>query len=592
MAPNASTFFNFNTNNHAVSIRQNICHKFNYNNNASTLLLKNRLKSIRENFTAVNSYYLKENYIESVNNFSSVVSQEKNESTWLDVASMRLELIRKVIVKQNVQEKMEEWQKKKHEMLQNRKFDNSLEPTFNCKDIILEKENYKLILDQIQKRTSTKQVISNYQQRSREICFKGALAKAVLTVDVINNYFIDLKLVSNIGKQIDVYNLMKTKLDILKNVKVVEEDSLIAIQNVLKDLMLFKNNVVIPIQTKLAEITTKTDDKKNILKYFSVNMPDKKIIKRVRRQYISLVKNNKKLINNLNLIEKLTFTNDPIKKIFRQNVIKVINTLINTISSTNAAHLTEKYNKLNALLSGKLVSVANIQVKINNKDALAFCMETLATKIINYAEEVICVKTESAYEIATIVVKLWGVHPQFGEILFAKIKQKCPLLVPFSCPIAKYLTSEQKLDHKSFGYKFDSSGNIESHSKYLKRMIGIVRLYAAIIVISSKYKEPVIGISQAWIFIAGTLNQCPVADITATILVEFLNIVGFTMNQLYGIQFIKLLKYINIYYMKKIILVTPMGYGGPITRLNNYISKSLFNGLIEEPKGMLSSDYL
>lgn len=597
MAPNASPIFNFNMSNHAVLIQKNICHQLNYNNNSS-ILLKNRLKLIRENFVAVNRHYLKENIIESVSNFSpsSEVSKVKSEFTWLDevrsVTHNRLELIRQTMVKQSVKEKIEIWQKKKDEMSQSKKIDVSFKPKFQRDEILIKKENYRFILDKIKKHTNAEQTVaSNDQQRMREICFKVALKKLTLIVNTINNFFNNQLLLLNIDKQIDVYNSMVSRLDVLKDIQVIEESSLIAAQGLLEELISYKNNVVIPIQEEIETNKEKINKKKNCLNIFSVNIPNDDVIKHVRRQYVALAKNNKALIKKLTHVQKLPFINDPTTKLFRQNVIKVINTLVNTISSTNKELLIEKYNKLNALLSGKLICVANTQVMIgNNKEAMAFCMDTLAAKVINYAEEVISVKTQAAYEITLVMAKLWNVHQQFGKILFAKIKHKCPLLVPYCYPIARGLNNA-KLDCKSFGYKVDSTGNVECHNKYLKRMTGIVRLYATLIVTAYKYNLPVIGLSQAWIFVAGTLNQNPVADITATLLVEFLNIVGFAMHQVYGKQFFKLIQYINTHYLKKITLVTPEGYGGPITRLNSFISKSLCTGLIMEPTGMLSTDF-
>lgn len=600
MAPNASPIFNFNMSNHAGFIQKNLCHQFKYNNDVGTILFKNRMKLIRENFTAINSYYLKENIIEPVSNFSasSVVSSEKNELTWLDdvrsVTHKRLELIRQTMVQQTVKEKMEIWQKKKDEMFQIRKFDVSIKPKIQRDEILVKKENYRCILDQIKKHSNTnteQTTVCNYQQRTREICFKVALKKSALIVTNINNSFNNQQLLLNIGYQIDVYNSMVSRLDVLKNILVVEEASLIAAQELLEELTSYKTNLVIQIQEEIKTSEVKTKPKKNFLNIFSVNIPNDNVVKHVRRQYVALAKNNKALIKKLTYVHKLPFINDPTTKLFRQNLTKVINTLVNTISSTNKKLLIEKYNKLNALLSGKLINVANTQIMIgDNEEALAFCMDTLAAKVISYAEEVISVKTQAAYEIALVIAKLWNVHQQFGKILFAAIKEKCPLLAPYCYPIARGL-SDEILDHKSFGYKTDSTGNVECHDKYLKRMTGIVRLYAALIVTTFKYNQPVIGLSQAWIFVAGTLNQNPVADITATLLVEFLNIVGFAMHQTYGKQFFKLLQYIDSHYLKKIILVTPEGYGGPITRLNSFISKSLSSGFIMEPTGMLSTDF-
>lgn len=594
MAPNASPFFNFYPNNHATSIHKNFYQPNNYNKNGS-ILFQNRLKSIKENFIAVNSIFLNENPLPVTSGYFPSTSEEKNKDTSLGdmrlLTAMRLELIRKILVKQTVKEKLEMWQKKKDEMLQIDKMNVSLKSKFQREEVFVKKENYKLILNKIQKHNIERTTTFDHQQRFREICFKAVLTGLVLTVSTINNYLNNPQLVLNIGEQINTYRSMESKVDALKKIKVIEDIPLVTAKSLLEDLTLYKNNVVMPIQAYIETQEKKLDFKKNLLNKYSVNIPNDNSIKQFKRQYVALVKNNKNLFKNLTNVKNVPFVNNPTTKLFRQNIIKVINTLINTISSINTTHLAEKYNKLNALLSGNLVCVANTQVMIGrNKEALLFCMETLAAKIISYAEEVICVKTQFAYEIAAIITKLWSVHQQFGKILFAQIKHKCPLLTPFCYPVAKSLTYEQ-LDHKSFGYMFDSSGNVELDAKYLKRMTGIVRLYAALIVTSSKYNLPVIGLSQAWIFVAGTLNQNPAVDVTATILAEFLNIVGFAMHQAYGNQFIKLLQYINTQYLKKIILVTPVGHGGPITRLNSFISKCLSIGSIEEPTGILSFDF-
>jgi len=142
MAPNASPFFNFNVDNQAVHIQKNVCHNFNYNNKTSTIsLFRGRLKSIREQFVAVNSHYLRENVIEPVsyNSPSTFVRREKTENTWLNemrsVSCMRLDFMRKMTIQQTMREKMELWQQKKDEMTQNRKFDFSFKLKYQRDEI-------------------------------------------------------------------------------------------------------------------------------------------------------------------------------------------------------------------------------------------------------------------------------------------------------------------------------------------------------------------------------------------------------------------------------------------------------------------------
>lgn len=591
MAP-LKTFFD----DHTTFFHKSFCYKFNYNNNSSTLF-KNRLKLIRENFATFNTYYLKD---VSACNFSyptSVMTDEKNNYTWLNemrsVTSARLELLRKAMVAQSMTRKAEVWYDKMKVKPSNGEFDVSFKHKFQREEVLIKKENYKLILDQIRKRTGDEQqqeILSNHRQRSREICFNATLTKAVSVVSIINNYFNNVQTVLNIGKQIEVFRSMESRLNTLTIFKMVDEASLNNLKILLEDLTSYKNNVIIAIQQKIETCKLEVNNslKMNIKNMFSVNMSSELVImNQVKRQYVALIKNHRALFKNLFIVKNLSFINDPNTKLFRQNVTKVINILVNTISFTNPKHLNDKYIKLNSLLNGKLVCIANTCVMIgeNNDEALLFCMETLALKIINYAQKIVSIKTESAFELAVIVIKLWSVHPQFGKILFAEMKQRCPFLIPFKYH-GKHLNSVKQLDKKLINYNFDSAGNVESNFKHLT---GIVRLYAAIIFISSKFDQSIIGLSHAWVFVSTILNQNPIADITAIMLIEFLSINGFIMFQVYQKQFVKLLKYINTHYLKKIILITPTGCEGPIFRLNSFISKSLYTGSIKEPKVILTN---
>ncbi|XP_050530357.1 mRNA export factor GLE1-like isoform X2 [Daktulosphaira vitifoliae] len=500
---------------------------------------------------------------------------------------MQLETMRKTMVQRAIHEKVELWQKKRTEMLRNRKYNISFKPKFQRNEISIKKENYKFILEQIQKRTQIENAFTiNPQERFKEICFNASIKRCVSLSDRITCELED----KQFDSQIDTYQLLQSRIKILKTINVIEESTLVESYSLLNDLTLLYNNVVKTNETKSEPCTTKIDNKRNPLRKFSVNIPDKSVIKNVKRQYVALVKNNDALIKNLVVIENLPYATDPATKSQRQNIAKVTNTIVNTISSTSVAHLTDKYNKLNALLGGRFVCVANTNVMIGqNKDALSFCMNILAKKFLNQAEEVVSVKTQAAFDMANIAVKLWVNYPDFGKILYSEIKRKCPILVPFCCRAVKNVSEQQ--DYQLLGYKIDSAGNIENQDKYLKRMIGIVRFYAALIITSFKSNQIVLGLAHAWTLVAGILNKNPLVDITATILVEFLQIAGFAMHKIYGIQFIKLLKYIKNEYKKKIQLITPKGCGGPITRLNNLVSKFLESGFISEPKGILSTDF-
>lgn len=271
-------------------------------------------------------------------------------------------------------------------------------------------------------------------------------------------------------------------------------------------------------------------------------------------------------------------------KPLRQELIKSINTPVNSISSVSPWHMKDKFDKLDALLKCKTVKTGNSTVSANShQDALIFCKDTLAKKIINIGEHVASVKIEAAFEVASIVNELWQVHSDFGLLLYARFKQKCPCLIPYNAAKTSEETDEEY--YKSLGYNY-TDGVVEKQDKYVKRMTGIIRLFAAIIVTETKSGKA-LCISQAWMLIAATVNLIPQLDITAVLLHEMLVITGHDLKQVYEKQFIKMLRYIDTIYVKKIEEITPVGCGGPVQRLKTFISKIIHIGYIDKPKGII-----
>ncbi|VVC44232.1 GLE1-like [Cinara cedri] len=294
----------------------------------------------------------------------------------------------------------------------------------------------------------------------------------------------------------------------------------------------------------------------------------------------------KYLTNYTNLY--LPFLHDDNQKTLKQELTKAINTPINSISSVSSWHMKDKFEKLNALLMCKTVKTGNSSVSANSHQcALAFCKDTLAKKIINIGEQVVSVKTETAFEVASIVTELWQVHQDFGMLLYARFKQKCPCLIPLNAAKVNNETDEEY--YKSLGYNY-TDGVVEQQDKYVKRMTGIIRLFAAIIVTETKSGKA-LGIGQAWMIIATTLHLVPQLDITAVLLHEMLLITGYHLGKVYGNQFIKMLQYINSDYMKKIDEITPIGCGGPVQRLKTFVSKAIEVSYIDKPKSILPYNF-
>jgi len=343
----------------------------------------------------------------------------------------------------------------------------------------------------------------------------------------------------------------------------------------------------------------KTNEEKgidNTISNFSFNIDDK-IQKESNNKLYNFEDDYNEILENylatqkyLRTIENMytSFVNDDSLKNLRQELTKSINTPVNSISSVSSWHMKDKFEKLDSLLKCKSVKTGNSIVSaMSHKDALTFCKDTLAKKVINIGEQVVSAKMETAFEVSSIVSELWQVHPDFGILLYARFKQKCPCLIPYNAARIHEETDEEY--YKSLGYNY-INGVVEKQDKYVKRMTGIIRLFASIIVTETKCGKA-LGIGQAWMIIAATVNLVPQLDITAVLLHEMLLITGYDLKNAYGRQFIKMLQYINNNYMKKIDEVTPIGCGGPVQRLKTFISNIIQVNYIDKPKGIIPYNF-
>ena len=74
------------------------------------------------------------------------------------------------------------------------------------------------------------------------------------------------------------------------------------------------------------------------------------------------------------------------------------------------------------------------------------------------------------------------------------------------------------------GFKVGSDGQVESEDNYLKRMSGVVRLYAAILQTPSEPHPHPHGLEHGWRWFARVLNMHPHPTLTATALYDMLEV--------------------------------------------------------------------
>ncbi|XP_044264351.1 nucleoporin Gle1 [Tribolium madens] len=295
----------------------------------------------------------------------------------------------------------------------------------------------------------------------------------------------------------------------------------------------------------------------------------------------------KQFLSNHSQLYKDLIADEQLKQ-FRFDCKKAINIPVNAISAVNAEHLRDKYTKLNNLLSGKTVIVAERQVNaLKHPQGIPFCMDLLARKFVLQGDLMISSNPEAAFCYATIIISLWNDFPDFGNLLLGHFYTGCPYLVPFYIP----KTEEQSIEeyYQVLGYQY-VDGQIEKQDKFLKRMTGILRLYFAIFIAKPKReqtKNPH-DIKNAWNFLSSILKLKPQLDITATVLHIFLETVGFEMELVYGMAFKKL---VVIIMDKFLPTLKKIDSGGPVTRLEVLLQDYKTKGHFDTPNGILPNNF-
>ncbi|XP_038054788.1 nucleoporin GLE1-like [Patiria miniata] len=291
--------------------------------------------------------------------------------------------------------------------------------------------------------------------------------------------------------------------------------------------------------------------------------------------------------------QKLATTTDTQLKKYRFDLQKAVNIPVNAISNQSGTHLMDKLQRLKSLLLGEMVNISGRRVSVTRDEASkAFVKNLLAKKIVKQSDEQVSSNYESAFPFAAIAVTLWCDFPDLGDLMLAHFYLKCPFLVPYH--ITKSQEQSNQDYYKSLGYNYESDGTIEKQDKYLRRMSGFMRLYAAIMItqpMPNARKVHPYGIDHAWKWLARLLNVEPQPDITATMLFDFLEVCGHDLAASYHRQFFKLLQVLYRNYFPKIESVTPKGSGGPVMRLKTFLEMVTKTQRIAPPKGTLQADF-
>ncbi|XP_077334824.1 mRNA export factor GLE1 [Lithobates pipiens] len=319
----------------------------------------------------------------------------------------------------------------------------------------------------------------------------------------------------------------------------------------------------------------KTQDKKEGLQSTS----DKNIME----QY-------KELLNRcdqcLNAISALLTSKDAKDKKTRFELQKAVLLPVGQISS-DLTNVQEVFKKLNTLLTGGEVRTLEKSVSLSiHALASDFVNYKLAERFVTQAEQEVASHHESAFPLAMVVSGIWERHPQVGELFLAHLYKKCPYSVPF---YPAYKKGVPVIDYqRELGYNIDGSV-VEAQDHFLKRMSGMIRLYAAIIQIRNAFgtvqSHHPHGLNYGWRWLAQMLNLEPVVDITATLLYDFLEVCGNALLKQYQDQFWKLIILLKEELFPRIQMITAEGEMGAVVRLRSFLENILQQKTIPLPKG-------
>uniref|UniRef100_A0AC11E4S2 GLE1 RNA export mediator n=1 Tax=Ovis aries TaxID=9940 RepID=A0AC11E4S2_SHEEP len=291
--------------------------------------------------------------------------------------------------------------------------------------------------------------------------------------------------------------------------------------------------------------------------------------------------------------EGLSSSRDSQAKKIKMDLQKAATIPVSQISTIAGSKLKEIFDKIHSLLSGKAVQSGGRSVSVTlNPQALDFVQYKLAEKFVKQGEEEVASHHEAAFPIAVVASGIWELHPRVGALILAHLHKKCPYSVPFYPAFKEGMALEDY--QRMLGYQVKDS-KVEQQDNFLKRMSGMIRLYAAIIQLRWPYgnrqETHPHGLNHGWRWLAQILNMEPLSDVTATLLFDFLEVCGNALMKQYQVQFWKMILLIKEDYFPRIEAITSSGQMGSFIRLKQFLEKCLQRREIPVPKGFLTSSF-
>ncbi|XP_073397213.1 mRNA export factor GLE1 [Dendrobates tinctorius] len=292
------------------------------------------------------------------------------------------------------------------------------------------------------------------------------------------------------------------------------------------------------------------------------------------------------------LCEDFAMSEDPQAKSLRSDLQRVISTIVSQISSVSGSIAKDSFDKINNILMGKPPVFARRTILLSQHPrSLDFVALKLAEKLVDQGEEEVASNHNTAFLIASVALGLSERYPKVGELFLANLHKKCPYTVPFY-PACKEGAPLEECGSE-MGYQVRDS-KVEPQERFLKRMSGMIRLYAAIIQVrwpfGTNQGNHLFGLNQGWHWLAQMVNMAPLPNITATALYVFLEACGNALMKQYQGHFWTLLFLIKDQYVPRIEKITDTEKAS-LSRLKAFLEEVIRQRDIPLPKGYLHSSF-
>lgn len=223
-----------------------------------------------------------------------------------------------------------------------------------------------------------------------------------------------------------------------------------------------------------------------------------------------------------------------------------------------------------------------------HKDAQrTYALLTLAGKLLSQCEVQITRLHSFAFPLAEVATAVAAAHPDFIDLLLARMHAACPLATP---RYYGFSAGGNELEYlKLMKYKItkedDAPGKPpkvvkESTDEYVGRMQGYVMLYAAMT--QSDNPANPHGLEHGWSYLARLLNALPPNRITAAALDAFLKVAGYKLARVYRGQFAKLLGVVERDFLSRLAEQGDPDARAVGTRLQTFLQLKRY---LEPPEG-------